>query len=78
MGISSALSAKCCKSMKTMNIVSFFFYHNETKSGSTMIKDQTNHLLNGTLQSWRSENQRGEKSKQVILDAGFLKFYLAL
>lgn len=43
-----------------------------------MIKDQTNHLLNGTLQSWRSENQRGEKSKQVILDAGFLKFYLAL
>lgn len=48
------------------------------KSGSTMIKDQTNHLLNGTLQSWRSENQRGEKSKQVILDAGFLKFYLAL
>lgn len=46
-----------------------------------MIKDQTNHLLNGTLQSWRSENQREEKSKQVILDAhhaGFLKFYLAL
>lgn len=45
-----------------------------------MIKDQTNHLLNGTLQSWRSENQRGEKSKQVILDAhaGFLKFYVAL
>lgn len=41
-------------------------------------KDQTNHLLNGTLQSWRAENQRGEKSKQVILDAGFLKFYLAL
>lgn len=56
----------------------FFFYHNETKSGSTMTKDQTNHLLNGTLQSWRSENQKGEKSKQVILDAGFLKFYLAL
>lgn len=43
-----------------------------------MIKDQTNHFLNGTLQSWRSENQREEKSKQVILDAGFLKFYLAL
>lgn len=39
--------------------------------------DQTNHLLNGTLQSWRSENQRGEKSKQIILDAGFLKFYVA-
>lgn len=39
--------------------------------------DQTSHFPNGTLQSWRSENQRGEKSKQVILDAGFLNFYVA-